>query len=193
MKILLFILTWILPGLFIYGQLPTVKNNKLFYSATVRMDSATIHGYLWHVSDSVVFISHYKNLNTLNQPRELMALSADNINSFTVKRKKINWTYPVAGALLGFILGAGLIGEPDIDDDGKTSFFELIYSAIEGSTSRDRSRRKTALYIGMGTGLAGFGIGLFADRKLTVRLPLFARKKGLKDQRSMIENFISGN
>jgi hypothetical protein len=190
-KRFLFIL--LLYSSFIYSQLPTVKDNKLIFSAVVHTDSAIVRGYLWHVSDSVVFISPYKKLNSLNQPTSLMTFNADNIRFFTVKRKKIDWGLPVAGAILGFVLGAGLTVNDDVDNDGETSFFELMISAVEGSTSRNRARRNTALFVGLGGGLAGFGIGLFAGRGLTVRLPLFARKKGLKDQRSMIENFINGN
>ncbi len=103
----------------------------------------------------------------------------------------MEWAYPIVGAVVGFIIGAGITGNPDIDDDGETSFIELVISAIEGSTSGNRSRRNAALYVGMSAGLVGLGVGLFADRKITIRLPLFDRKRGLQRQRAKVESFIN--
>lgn len=193
MKVILLISILALSFMVSFGQLPTVKNNKLVFPVKVNTDSGITRGFLWHVSDSVVFVSPYKHLTTEGKPQQLLVIPAENIQSFKIKKRKIDWAYPVAGSVLGFFLGAGLTVNDDVDDDGRTSFWELIVSAIEGSTSRNRARRNTALFVGLGGGLAGFGLGFFVDRGLTIRLPLFARKKGLADKRSMIENFIDGH
>jgi hypothetical protein len=175
-----------------FEQPATVKKNKLAFSAIVKTDTGMKKGYLWHVSDSLVYISSSKQLNASGVPTQLAVFPEGSIQTITVKRKKINMLYPVAGAVFGFILGAGLIGYDSSDPDMNTgdTFYDLFIAAISGATDADRSRRRTALYIGAGTATAFFISGLFAERKIAVTLPLTSRKGSLGRKRQDIESFI---
>lgn len=175
------------------SQLSTVRNNKLVFPVVVKTESGTVRGYLWHVSDSAVLLSSYKELTAAGEPQQPFYFLADNIKSFTIKKRKFNPLVPVVGALVGFILGAGLASNDDADGDGQTSFLELIFSAISGNTSDNRARRRVALRIGCVTGVIGFTAGFFQGDKVVVRLPLFARKKNFQAQRIRVESFLYNN
>jgi hypothetical protein len=191
-KASILLLIWSAPGSSLYSQLPTVKNNKLLYTATVITDSGSAKGYLWHVSDSAVYITYSRTLDAAGYPRDLKVLPEGYISSMTIRRKKLNWTYPVAGAVLGFILGAGLIGAVNNPQESPSgdAFLDLVWYAVVGSTDSDIKRRKAALYIGGGTALTLFTVGLFSSPKLKVDLPLTSRKNSLKNKRQDIDEFI---
>lgn len=180
------------PGSSAFSQLPTVKNNKLLYTATVTTDSSSTRGYLWHVSDSAVFLASSKTLDAAGKPRELKVLPEGYISSVTIRRKKINWAVPVASGILGFILGAGLTGAVNNPQESPSgdAFADLVWYAVLGATDSDIKRRRTALYIGGGMALTTFTIGLFSSRKLTVNLPLGSRQNSLKNKRKEIDEFI---
>lgn len=192
LKAPILLLFWSAPGSSLYSQLPTVKNNKLLYTATVTTDSGSAKGYLWHVSDSAVYITNSRILDAAGHPRDLRILPDDYISSMTIRRKKLNWAYPVGGAVLGFILGAGLIGAVNnpLESPSGDAFLDLVWYAVIGSTDSDIKRRRAALYIGGGAALTMFTVGFFSSRKLTVNLPLTSRKNSLKNKRKDIDEFI---
>ena len=69
------------------------KKQKTFFTSIATMDSKTIKGTLSSVNDSQLILKTYKNQLTI---------PAENLKSFTVKRKNS----ALKGALIGFGIGA---------------------------------------------------------------------------------------
>ena len=150
-------------------------NEKLPYKARVVSDSITIKGYYVSSSDSVVTISTAKRYSDNN---------AVNIPVFSIKElhlKNKTGTYigvAAASFAFGFIVTAGLTkNSGDFDNDGKTSFWELLFTAIEGTTSGNRRRRNTALIVGAAGGTTAMIIGLLTNKKLALVFPISNRQQ----------------
>jgi hypothetical protein len=97
-----------------------------------------------------------------------------------------------AGAVLGFVVTAGLWENEDIDEDGKLSFWELLFGAIDGTTSQNRTRRRTAMWVGIGGGTLGLLAGALSHRKLTISFPIGDRKNNLRGEKGFeLRQFIN--
>lgn len=95
-------------------------------------------------------------------------------------------------AVFGFILTAGLTKNlGDVDKDHKTSFWELLYTAIEGSTSSNRKRRNTALIVGGAGAATAVVISLLASKKISLTFPLNGRGNFLSENKHKINEFIN--
>lgn len=95
-----------------------------------------------------------------------------------------------ASAVVGFTLTAGLIQNKDLDNDGKTSFFELIWGAIEGTTSKNRKRRTTALIAGGVGGTTFMLVSIFANRKFSLVFPISNRNGFYAEKKQDLHNFV---
>lgn len=145
-------------------------NEKLTYKLKIISDSGTIKGYYVANTDSVVVLSNNKKYltnTTINIP-------VNTIKELQIKEKTgLHIVSIAAGAIIGFTLAAGLIqNDTDSNYDGKTSFWELLFAAIEGTTSSDRRRRNTAFIAGAVGGTAFLVAGIFVNKKVSVVFPL---------------------
>ncbi|MBS1974747.1 MAG: hypothetical protein JST13_10375, partial [Bacteroidetes bacterium] len=66
---------------------------------------------------------------------------------------------------------AGLWENEDINADGHLSFWELLWGAVDGLTAQGRTRRRTAMWVGIGGGALGLVAGLFSGPQLIISLP----------------------
>lgn len=184
MKILLILVCF---PLFSFCQY--TKDVKLQYKAIVISDSGIVKGYFVSYSDSTVIISTTKTYS----PTSVMTIEAGKISKLKVKHKA---GYTILGALassiLGFTITAGLTkNSGDVNNDGKTSFWELVYTAIEGTTSSNRRRRNTAFIVGAAGGTTAVVIGLIANKNLSLTFPINGRRKFFTENNHKIRDLIN--
>ena len=164
-------------------------NTKLPYKAKIISDSGTVKGYLVSYSDSAVIISATKTY----LPNSTMTIPTSSISKLDVKNKTGTTILGAAlASVLGFTLTAGLTkNHGDVDNNGKTSFWELIYTAIEGTTSANRKRRNTALIVGGAGATTAIVIGLLANKKLSLSFPINGRRKFFMENKHKVSEFIN--
>jgi hypothetical protein len=180
----LFLLLLICP-LFSIAQYE--PNEKLHYRSTVITDSGTIKGYVMYTLDSTLVISPQKRYVS----NSAITIPVNTIKELRIKNKQDNNLLGTFGcAVLGFTLAAGLIQNNDIDNDGKTSFFELIWGAIEGTTSKNRRRRTTALIAGGVGGTTFMLVNLFTNRKFSLVFPVNNRNGFYAEKKASLNDFI---
>lgn len=187
MKILLLIL--LMPMCCFAQHNPEIKpNENLIYKARVISDSGTIKGYFVANTDSMVILSSTKRYLTNTS----INIPVNTIRELQIKNKTgVNILGISAVTVLGFIVTAGLTKNAgDVNDDGKTSFWELLFTAIEGTTSRNRRRRNTALIVGAAGGTTAMVIGLLAGKKLSIVFPIHNRTGFYRTKKSEINNYI---
>ena len=184
MKILLIILYF---PLFSFAQYK--PNENLHYKARIISDSGTVKGYLVSWSDSAVIISAAKTY----LPNSTITIPANTINKLEIKHKTGNTILGAfVASVLGFTLTAGLTKNlGDVDNDGKTSFWELLQTAIEGTTSSNRKRRNTALIVGGAGGATAMIIGILANKKLSLVFPISNRHQFFIDKKHKINEFVN--
>ena len=182
MKILLLILAFPLCSFAQYKP-----NEKIPVKATVISDSGTIHGYFLSGSDSSVILSTAKRYS----PNTTISIPANTIRELRLKNKREEGVGVAAGVFVfGFIVTAGLTkNSGDFDNDGKTSFFELLLTAIEGTTSSNRKRRNTALIVGAAGGTAAMLAEILTTKKMSLVFPIKNRSNFYKEKRTEINNY----
>ena len=181
MRILLFILFFPLCSFAQYE-----RNEKLPYRATVISDTGTIQGYFVQQTDSAVFLS----VTNRYSGDPAIKIPVNTIRELHLK-DKTNRLGIVAGVtVLGFILTAGIIQNNDYDNNGKTSFFELIWSAIEGTTSKNRQRRVASLIAGTVGGATFMLVSIFTNKNFSLVFPLNNRNNFYTEKRSGLYKFI---
>lgn len=163
-------------------------NQKIDLKAKVISDSETVKGYLVTGADSAVILSRTKRYSAANT----ISIPVNSIREIKVKnRSEMTFGAGAGIFILGFIVTAGLTKNGgDIDNDGKTSFFELLLTAIEGSTSGNRRRRNTALIVGAAGGTTFTLISLLASRKATFVFPLINRRNYYQEKRWEINSRV---
>lgn len=161
-------------------------NQKIQLKARVISDSGTVHGYFVAGADSTVILSPAKRYSAANT----VSIPVNSIREIQVKNRSGMTAGIAAGTfVLGFIVTAGLTkNSGDFDNDGKTSFFELLLTAIEGSTSSNRRRRNTALIVGAAGGTTFTLISLLTSRKATFVFPLSNRRNYYNEKRGEIND-----
>lgn len=183
MRILLFILT--LP-LFSIAQNPSQE--KLHYRSVVSTDSGMVKGYLLYTADSVIILSPQKNY-VFNSPTTIIPVNS--IRSLHIKKKgEYNALGSICSTVLGFTLAAGLLQNKDLDGDDRTSFFELIWGAVEGTTSSDRNRRTTSLIVGAAGGTVFLLASLLSGRKFSLSFPKKDRNTYYQERKTELDNFV---
>lgn len=182
MKTLLIFLTLPLFSLAQYQP-----NEKLPYKAKVVSDSLVIKGYYVTSSDSAITVSTNKRYLV----NETITIPANRIRKIEVKNKPGTTILSVfAASVIGFTLTAGLTKNfGDTNNDGETSFWELIYTAIEGSTSKNRRRRNTALIVGAAGGTTAMVVGLLANKKLVLVFPINNRQEFFNQKKYHLTNY----
>ena len=161
-------------------------NAKLPFKATLVSDTGTITGYYVYSGDSSVILSP-KNRYSENSA---IKIPVNSIREMHLKNKKSHLGLVAAGAVFGFILTAGLIQNNDYNNDGKTSFFELVWSAIEGTTSRNRQRRVASLIAGGVGGTAFMLAGLLTSRKFSLVFPIQNRNNFYNEKRGKLNDYL---
>lgn len=163
-------------------------NEKLFFKTRVISDSGTFKGYFVTAEDSTVILSsvnRYSNNTTVSIP-------VNTIKKLQVKNKSgINLLGVFAGSVIGFTLAAGII-QNDVDNnyDGKTSFWELLFAAIEGTTSSDRRRRNKSFIAGAAGGTAFLVAGILSNKKISFVFPINNRNNFYDQKKVEINNYI---
>ncbi|MBS1916068.1 MAG: hypothetical protein JST87_07305 [Bacteroidetes bacterium] len=171
-------------------SLQDLKGARLHFTATVTTDSGIQHGFLWKVSDSSISLSTKRNVG-INPPlSQSFTIPAENISEITVKDSRFQIAAPIAGAIFGFVLTAGLWANEDVNEDGRLSFWELLFGAIDGVTSQGRARRRTAIWVGIGGGAVGLIAGAFSKTKITISFPLGDRKHSFITNKERIRLFM---
>ncbi|MBK8610831.1 MAG: hypothetical protein IPL84_13065 [Chitinophagaceae bacterium] len=171
------------------GSLAQYKpQEKLTYKAKIVSDSATVKGYFVTYSDSTVTIVSGKIPNENSN----IIIAVDHIKKLEVRNQPGTTILGAAVvSVLGFTVAAGLTKNlGDENNDGKTSFWELVYTAIEGTTSSNRRRRNTALIAGAAGGTAAMVIGLLVNKKLFLSFPINGRTKFYREKKSEITNYV---
>ena len=184
MKILLILVCF---PLFSFCQY--TKAVKLQYKAIIISDSGIVKGYFVSYSDSAVIISTTKTYT----PNSSITIAASTISKLKVKHKTGNTILGAfATSVLGFTVTAGLTkNSGDVNNDGKTSFWELLYTAIEGTTSSNRRRRNTAFIVGAAGGATAMLIGLIANKNLSLIFPINGRRKYFIDNKHKVNEFVN--
>lgn len=185
MRLFLFIL--FIP-LVCFSQYPL--NKKFPFKTKLVTDSGTIKGYYVSNTDSTITVSSDKRY--LFNRTNIFTIPAEKINSVEIKSRPGNAI--LSGLLItviGFGVAAGLTNHGgDVDGDGKTSFFELLLAAIEGSTSRDRRRRNRALIVGAAGGFSFAMIWIISDKKLSLKLPVKGRSDFFRENEYDIRKHV---
>ncbi|MEP7255832.1 MAG: hypothetical protein ABI666_08635 [Ferruginibacter sp.] len=160
---------------------------KLQTKIRITSDSGTVTGYFVAGSDSSVILSSTKRYSTGTS----VTVPVNSIRELRMKTKEESRFGVAAGVFsLGFILTAGLTkNSGDIDNDGKTSFFELLFTAIEGSTSSNRRRRNTALIVGGAGGTLALVAYLLSSNKISLVFPLNNRKRYYDEKRGELNKY----
>lgn len=164
------------------------KDVKLQYKAIIISDSGTVKGYFVSCSDSAVIISTTKTYS----PDNTITFPAGTISKLKVKHKTGNTILGAfAASVLGFTITAGLTKNAgDVNNDGKTSFWELLFTAIEGTTSSNRRRRNTAFIVGAAGGTTALVIGLIANKNLSLSFPINGRSKFFTENNHKVKDYI---
>lgn len=161
---------------------------RLHIKAKVISDSGTIKGYYFSSYDSTIVISSTKNYF----PSSAIKVPVNSVRSLQLKhRTGVDLLGTSVVGVVGFILTAGLTKNGgDVDNDGKTSFWELIFTAIEGATSGNKRRRKTALLVG-GCGAGTFMLAyLLTNKSLFLSFPINNRANYFREKQSEIYHYI---
>ena len=154
--------------------------------ATIISDSGKVKGNFVYATDTTVVISQMKN-----STYQYYNIPVNSIKELQLKHKGEGWGLTAGVGVLGFVLAAGLIQNNDYDNNGKTSFLELVFSAIEGSTSRNRQRRNAALIAGA-AGATGFmAASLLTRKKLSLSFPLNNRNYYYAKKRAALNKFTN--
>lgn len=163
-------------------------NDKLFFRTQVVSDSGSFKGYFVIAEDSAIILSS-KNRYSANTT---VSIPVNTIKKLQVKNKSgINLLGIFAGTVFGFTLTAGLIqNDTDRNYDGKTSFWELLFAAIEGTTSSDRRRRNTALIAGVAGGTAFLVAGIFTTKRISFVFPINNRNNFYNQKKAEINNYV---
>lgn len=183
MKVILIILAFPLLS---FGQYE--PNEKLAAKTGIVTNSGRISGYLVSSTDSVIVLSSTKRYDA----GSVFTVPVNTIRQLNIKKKNETG---VGGASLAFVFGftitAGLTKNGgDFDNDGKTSFFELFLTAIEGTTSSNRRRRNTALIVGGAGGVAVLLAYLLDNNKLSLKFPLSNRNSFYSERRHELNSYI---
>lgn len=151
----------------------TPPGEKLSQKAKVVTDSGVYKGYFIKATDSTIQLSSEKRFST----NAIQNIPVSSIQELQIRNKTgTNAGVIAVVTVFGFIVTAGLTKNGgDIDNDGKTSFFELLFTAIEGTSSSNRHRRNTALIVGAAGGTLFMIGGFFATKKLSLNFPLTDR------------------
>ena len=183
MKILLILVCFPLCSFCQYS-----KDVRLQYKAIIISDSGIVNGYFVSCSDSGVIISTNKTYSN----NSTITVAVSTINKLKVKYKTGSTLLGAfAASALGFTLAAGLTkNSGDVNNDGKTSFWELLYTAIEGTTSFNRHRRNTAFIVGAAGGTTAVFIGLIANKNLSLTFPINDRGKYFRENKNKINEFV---
>ncbi len=179
-----FLLIFFLP-LYVYAQ-PN-SNEKLPFKTTVVTDTGIINGYYVAEFDSTITICIQKKYAISNT----ITIPVNTINQLHLKKSKPYWGGAAILAVAGFFVTAGLTQKSDIDNDGKTSFFELIFAAIDGSTSGDKKRRRTALTVGAVGGVGGFLLGALVGKNFSLSFPINNRVNFFREKKYSLNNYTS--
>ena len=161
-------------------------NTKLSVKATLISDTGTVRGYYVYSSDSTVFLSPQNRYSE----NTAMKIPVNSIREMHLKNRKSHLGLVAAGAVFGFILTAGLIQNNDYNNDGKTSFFELVWSAIQGTTSRNRQRRVASLIAGGIGGTAFMLAGLLTSRKFSLVFPIQNRNNFYNEKKGKLNDYL---
>ena len=182
MKTLLFILAFPVCCFAQYSP-----DTKLHTKIRIDSDSGIVTGYFVAGSDSSVILSPTKRYSSGTS----VTVPVNSIRELSMKTKNEGQFGVAAGVFgLGFILTAGLTkNSGDIDNDGKTSFFELLFTAVEGSTSSNRRRRNTALIVGGAGGTLALVAYLLSNNKLSLVFPLNNRKSYYDEKRGELNKY----
>lgn len=186
----IFLLLMIMPVCCFAQQYPGSKPTEILeYRAKIIADSGTVKGYLVAHSDSIFILSSTKRYmaNTgmhipVNTIQELQIKNTTGVNIRTISIVTI----------LGFLVTAGLSNNGgDIDNDGRTSFWELLIAALEGTTSTNRRRRNRALIVGAAGGTVFMAIGLVASKRLSISFPLNNRTTFYNEKKAEINKYVN--
>jgi len=177
MKHLLFLTACLLTFFVLHAQQEsanTAKKKKHFVTSIRTMDNRTIKGRIYAVTDSQLVLaksaSNYSNSLTA---MEQMPVPAENIKSFSVKRKNS----VLKGALIGFGAGAVagvIIGFASGDDHVITEPVYDPFSAIVVGLSNSMAMTAQEKAVGGGLALGATGaivgtvIGALAKKKFTI-------------------------
>jgi hypothetical protein len=178
-----FLLIFFCP-LFVLSQYQ--PNDKLPFKTSIITDSTVVTGYYIYDSDSAIILSPKKRYSAGNT----ISVRVNAIKEVQIKNRKGRWGGAAALSVVGFVIAAGLSHHSDMDNDGKTSFFELIFTAIEGTTSHNRQRRQTALIAGASGGFAGFMIGLLSNKKFSLVFPVQNRRNFYSEKKWSVRKYV---
>ena len=162
-------------------------NQKLSSKVNILTDSGSVNGYYVLGGDSSVVVSATKRYSagtTVNVP-------VNTIREMHIKERP-QYSLAVGSGVFvfGFILTAGFTKNAgDVDNDGKTSFWELLFTAIEGSTSKNRSRRNTALIVGGAGGTLAVLAYLLSNNKLSLVFPINDRRRYYDGRRGEMNKY----
>jgi len=164
-------------------------NKPLVYKATIISDSGVAKGYFVAAADSSIILS--TSGRYLSNTR--FDIPIQSIRKIQIRNKTgINVLGTAGITVLGFILTAGFTkNNGDVNHDGKTSFWESLFAAIEGATSGDRRRRNTAILAGAAGGTAFMVFSLWANKKLSIRFPLNNRNAFYNTKRAAINKYVN--
>jgi hypothetical protein len=171
-------------------SLRDLKRATLHYHATVNTDSGIQKGFLWQVTDSTILLSNKKKVMSNNISAYSSSIPVENISVLRVRDRRFPFPEMAVGAILGFVLTAGLWENEDVNNDGHLSYWELLYGAVDGISSQGRERRRTAIWAGIGGGAVGLIAGALSNRKLIISLPIGMRKSTYLSNKDKIEVFI---
>ena len=172
----------IFPGI-AFSQEPPRKS---YYAAYIQTDSGLVKGFFIDNNDSNIVLSPKKKYDSA----QLKRIPVVSINSIHLIDKRVSILGACIITVAGFLLTAGLTQNADYNQDGKLNVLELIINAIEGTTSGDKKRRKTALIAGAAGGTTALIIGIVAKNKLTIRLPFTNRRNAYLNKRQVLKDFI---
>lgn len=189
----IYFLLFILIACFTTGMKAQYPKEGTFLQTIIKInaDNGRFKGFLVAENDSVFTISTSRKFSEKNMMIiPVNSLQRVRVNEISTGTKLL--MVPVIFGL-GFILTAGLTKNAgDVNNDGKTSFWELLATAIEGSTSKNRRRRNTALIVGGAGGLL-LTVGILVQPSgVTLRFPLSDRLKYYSGQRNKIRNYPTG-
>lgn len=163
------------------------ESQKIPFAAKIVSDSAVIKGYFVASNDSIITLSSTKRYSG----NSILNIPVNSIKELRIRNKSESNVLVASGVFVfGFILTAGLTKNAgDFDNDGKTSFFELLLTAIEGTTSGNRRRRNTALIVGAAGGTTAALIQLLSNKKLSLVFPLTNRRQFFKEKKYTLNDY----